>query len=58
MCSAHDFAHLFRALDPAEAERFREWAREHHRPGEPVSPLWHPVVRDECERIDERARRW
>jgi hypothetical protein len=49
---------LFRSLDPAEEKSFRAWAREHHDPGSPVNTLWHPVVRDECERMDrEEAAR-
>ena len=43
---------LFRKLDPAEESSFRQWAREHHAPGEDVNPLWHPVIRDECRVID------
>ena len=45
-------ASLFRVLDGAEEQEFRDWAREIHRPGEIVNPLWHPVVREECFRID------
>ena len=43
---------LFRSLSPVEEGIFRTWARDHHRPGESVSPAWHPAVRDECARID------
>lgn len=45
-------ASLFRVLTGAEEQEFRDWARETHRPGEIVNPLWHPVVREECFRID------
>jgi hypothetical protein len=43
---------LFRVLTGAEEHEFREWARETHKPGSIVNPLWHPVVRDECFKID------
>lgn len=43
---------LFRVLDGAEEQEFRDWARSFHKPGQVVNPLWHPVVRDECARID------
>jgi len=45
-------ASLFRVLTGAEEQEFRDWARENHRPGQIVNPLWHPVVREECFRID------
>lgn len=44
---------LFRELSPAEERVFRSWARDHYEPGSPVSELWHPVVRDECRKINE-----
>ena len=43
---------LFRVLTGAEEQEFREWARETHKPGSIVNPLWHPTVRDECFKID------
>jgi hypothetical protein len=43
---------LFRHLDPAEVEDFKAWARDNYVPGTPVSPLWHPVIREECRLIN------
>jgi hypothetical protein len=43
---------VFRDLDPEEERLFRSWARENFTPGAPLNPLWHPVVRDECERMN------
>jgi hypothetical protein len=43
---------LFRVLTGAEEQEFRDWARETHKPGSIVNPLWHPAVRDECFKID------
>ena len=50
---------LFRVLTGAEEQEFRDWARETHKPGSIVNPLWHPAVRDECFKIDiERVEEW
>lgn len=38
---------FFRDLSPEEEVSFRQWARDNWTPGVEVSPLWHPVVRDE-----------
>lgn len=43
---------FFRNLSLEEADAFRSWARENHKPGESVRDFWHPVVRDECAKID------
>ena len=44
---------LFRQLSDAEDAEFRAWARANWKPGDAVNELWHPVVRDECKRIEE-----
>ena len=47
---------IFRALTPAEEERFRSWARNTYEPGSPILGVWHPVVQEECALINrERA---
>jgi hypothetical protein len=46
---------LFRELSPEEEVVFRQWARENYTPGDPISPLWHPVIVTECRRINEDA---
>lgn len=46
---------MFRSLSPEEERSFRAWARANWQPGQKISPLWHPVVRDEC-RIMEVER--
>lgn len=45
---------FFRDLDDAEEKEFRQWARDNYQPGQPVSSIWHPVVRDECKRINQQ----
>lgn len=44
---------FFRVLGPEEEQEFRQWARDNHNPGDEVDEVWHPVVRDECKKIDE-----
>lgn len=43
---------LFREISPAEETAFRQWARENYAKGDPINPLWHPAVREECARIN------
>ena len=43
---------IFRALTPAEEARFRSWARSNYDPGSPILGIWHPVVQEECARIN------
>lgn len=54
-CAAYDLeqAGVFRELSPLDEEQFREWARENYIPQEPIPPFWHPVIRDECEKINK-----
>jgi hypothetical protein len=44
---------FFRVLNKDEDVEMRRWARENYTPGDEINPLWHPVVRYECERINE-----
>jgi hypothetical protein len=49
----------FRRLRPKEELQFRVWARGNYEPGSAINPLWHPVVQDECQRINrENGRQW
>ncbi len=34
----------------------KQWAREHYRPGESIDGYWHPVIREECARMNAEAR--
>ena len=49
-------AALFNPLDPDEVAEFRQSARENHQAGDEINPVWHPVYRDECAKIDDEAR--
>lgn len=46
----------FRELDSDEENQFRKWARDNHKPGGEISSVWHPVVRNECYKMDREAR--
>jgi hypothetical protein len=43
---------LFRHLTNEEEVKFRQWARENYVKYSEINPIWHPVVRDECEKIN------
>lgn len=44
---------LFRDL--SEQEEFRRWARKNYVAFTPIPGIWHPVVQDECRRINEET---
>jgi hypothetical protein len=43
---------LFRDLNDAEEKEFRQWARDNYIPDSPISGAWHPVVRNECQKMN------
>lgn len=43
---------MFRSLSSEEEQQFRAWARENFKPWSKINEVWHPVVRDECEKIN------
>jgi hypothetical protein len=46
---------LFRDLSPAEETEFRQWARDNYKPTHTIEGVWHPVVQDECRKMNEEA---
>jgi hypothetical protein len=44
---------LFRQLTPKQEQLFRQWAREHLEKVNDIDPCWHPVVRDEFEKMKQ-----
>lgn len=44
---------LFKNLNDQQKEEFKKWAREHYRPGTPIFTTWHPVVQEECRKIND-----
>ena len=43
----------FRKLDNKETKEFKKWARENYTPHYPINSVWHPLVRAECELINQ-----
>lgn len=44
---------MFRELTLEEEAEFREHARDTFKPenGDEINPVWHPIYRDECEKM-------
>lgn len=43
---------IFRHLDDAEADEFRQWARDNYTPMAPILGVWHPAVQYECAKMN------
>ena len=43
---------FFKSLSSEEEQEFRQWARDNYKVGEAISGVWHPVVQDECVKIN------
>ena len=46
---------LFKKLSPKEEAVFRKWARDNYSALHRISGVWHPVVQDECRKMNEEA---
>jgi hypothetical protein len=44
---------MFRQLDDEEEQEFRQWARQNWTPDQEIDEIWHPVIRDECRKMQE-----
>ena len=44
---------MFRELNGVEEAEFRQWARNNYAPGDQINQGWHPVVRDEINKIND-----
>lgn len=48
---------MFRELSEQEVEEFKKWARDNFDPSsDMLNPVWHPVVRDECNKMIAEAQ--
>jgi len=47
----------FRELNEEEVKDFRQWARDNYVPYSEINSVWHPIVRDECEIINQNKIR-
>jgi hypothetical protein len=43
---------IFRELTHDEEKEFRAWARQNYHQYDDIKGVWHPVVQDECRRIN------
>ncbi len=46
---------MFRNMTDEEEESFRQWVRCNYVKGQEVKNVWHPVVRDECRKVNEEG---
>jgi len=46
---------LFNRLSPDREKEFRQWARENYEKYSPINGTWHPVVQDECVKINAES---
>jgi hypothetical protein len=46
---------LFRDLSESEEAEFRAWARANYIAFQKIDGVWHPVVQDECVKINAEA---
>jgi hypothetical protein len=47
---------LFKDLTRQEEAEFRDWAKENYVPFANIKGIWHPIIQDECRRINEQAQ--
>lgn len=43
---------IWRDLTEQEEQEFRKWARDNYKPMSDIKAIWHPVIKDECENIN------
>jgi hypothetical protein len=46
---------IFRELSADEEKTFRQWARDNYTQFDPIEGIWHPVIQDECTKINDEA---
>jgi len=45
---------IFRSLDTEETIEFKQWAMDNYVPGTMINPTWHPVVKEECKKMNTK----
>jgi len=48
---------LFKSLSDEQEKEFRNGARENYIPMTKINPVWHPVYREECNKINDEELR-
>jgi len=46
---------MFRQLNEKEKKEFRNWARENYKPYTEIYGLWHPIIQEECVKINQES---
>ena len=46
---------LFKELNEQEKIEFRKWARDNYQPFSEIKGIWHPVVVEECAKINQET---
>lgn len=46
---------LFRNLNDVEKGKFQKWARDNYKPYSEIKGVWHPVVQEECTKMNREA---
>lgn len=54
--TSNELKSLFRDLGPEEEEEFRKWARENYKPFDPIKGVWHPIVQEECVKMNKETK--
>ena len=47
---------FFKDLSPEEEAEYRKWARDNYKPLSSIEGIWHPVVQDECIKINKEQQ--
>lgn len=43
---------LFKDLSKEEQKEYRQWARDNWKPGNDIKTIWHPIIVDECNKMN------
>ena len=43
---------LFKDLTDKEVAEFKDWARKQYKPFTEIKGIWHPVIQEECAKIN------
>ena len=43
---------IFRILTEIEKSEFKQWARDNYKVFTPIKGMWHPVVQEECVKMN------
>ena len=44
---------FFHELSPEQEVEYRQWARDNYEPLSPIEGIWHPIVQEECTKINK-----